>query len=134
MWLDKLIPDLDTCFSVQHQFDEFGEYSSGSSVNFYLEDGSYLEMRVKFSPEDKSIAPNLDLTDCSNEIEELASRNQLEKIIRCTTDGFTHWVNNNPDPVIGGFLNSGRKAIVAVKNGGGGLIYVANNVHYFIQP
>ncbi len=134
MWLDELIPELDTTSSVQHPFDEFGEYPSGSSVNIYLEDGSYLEMRVKFSAEDKSIAPNFDLMDCSNEIEELASKNQLEKIIRCETDGFTHWVDNNPDVVIGGFLNSGRKAIIAVKKGGGGLIYVANNVHYFMQP
>ena len=134
MWLNELIPELDTCFSVQHPFDYFGEYPSGSGVNIYLEDGSYLEMRIKFSSTDKSIAPDFDLTDCSNEIEELASKNQLEKIIHCTTDGFTHWTDNNPDIVIGGFLNSGRKAIVAVKKDGGGLIYVANNVHCFMQP
>lgn len=134
MWLDKLIPEIDTCFSVQHAFDEFGEYISGSSVNIYLKDGSYLEIRVKFSDDDKSIAPNLNLTDCSNEIEELASKKQLEKIVHCTIDGFTHWTDNNPDPVIGGFLNSGRKAIVAVNKNGGGLIYVANNVHCFMQP
>lgn len=134
MWLNELIPELDTTFSVQHQFNEFGEYPSGSGVNIYLEDGSYLEMRVKFSPSDKSVTPNLDLSDCSNEIIELDSKNQLEKIIRCETDGFTHWVDNYPDVVIGGFLNSGRKAIIAVKKSGGGLIYIANNVHYFMQP